>query len=57
MHQSRDIEHLRGILIYSYNGEDVSEVYQWNERMTIEIAIVNLNNTWINVEEELLAIV
>lgn len=57
MHQSKDLEHLRGILIYPYNGEDVNEVYKWNDHMTIEIATVNLNGTWDEVEAELMAIV
>lgn len=57
MHQSKDLEHLKGILIYPYNGENVSEVYKWNDQLTIEIATVNLNNTWDEVEAELMKIV
>lgn len=57
MHQPEDIEHLRGILIYPYNGENISETYKWSNRMTIEIATVNLDNSWNEVETELMKII
>lgn len=57
MHQSKDIEQLRGILIYPYNGEGITEVYKWNDRMTIEIATVNLGDKWSEIESELLKII
>lgn len=56
MHQSKDIERLRGILIYPFNGVNVSEVYRWDDRMTVEIATVHLDRTWNDVEAELMEV-
>lgn len=55
MHQDEDLD-LRGILIYPVNGIEVSEVYRWNERMSMEVYTVNLDDPWNQIYEKLKSI-
>lgn len=57
MHQSNEFKQLRGILIYPFNGEKIHEIYKWDDRMTMEITTVNLENKWHEIEAELMNIV
>src|SRR5699024_4436398 len=51
--QSSDLERLRGILVYPFNGQDVHEVYEWNDTITLEIVTVNLNFRWSDLYDKL----
>lgn len=48
MHQPQEMD-LRGILIYPFNDMAVDEKYKWNERITIEIKSLDLNDSWQNI--------
>lgn len=56
MHQEQEKD-VRGILIYPFNGTDVDESYLWNERVTLEIMTVNLNDSWKDIYEKLASVV
>jgi 5-methylcytosine-specific restriction enzyme subunit McrC len=45
MHQPQEMS-VRGILIYPYNGVDVDETYRWEQRMTMEVVTLNLDDSW-----------
>ncbi|WP_062320091.1 hypothetical protein [Halolactibacillus miurensis] len=46
MHQPQD-EDLRGILIYPHCGYgEVQECYRWNDRITVKIYNINLDQLW-----------
>ncbi len=55
MHQSDDIE-VQGVLIYPYNGTNVDETYQWNERVTMKVMTVNLDESWEKIYERLISV-
>jgi len=42
MHQSPDV-FSHGILIYPYNGNNISEKFKWDERVAMEVRTINLN--------------
>lgn len=56
MHQSSDLKQVRGILVYPYNGQDVYEVYEWSDRMTMEVMTVNLGRKWEDIFAELMSV-
>ena len=55
MHQSDDID-VQGVLIYPYNGTNVDETYQWNERVTMKVMTVNLDESWEKIYERLISV-
>lgn len=55
MHQPKEMN-VRGILIYPYNGVEVDESYRWDDRMTIEIMTLNLDDSWKNIYVKLLGV-
>ena len=55
-HQPEDLE-VRGILIYPENGYEIKEIYRFNERMSFEVATVNLEASWLEIERELQMII
>lgn len=55
-HQPIELKQLKGVLIYPYNGEEISEIYQWDERMTLEIMTINLHAKWDEIKKSLLAV-
>ena len=57
LHQPNELENLRGILIYPFNGQETHEVYRWDERMTIEVVTVNLAARWHDIYHELIQVV
>lgn len=56
MHQNEELN-VRGILIYPYNGTEVSEFYRWNKRITMEILTVSLDDSWGNIYKKLIEII
>jgi len=52
-HQPKEMN-VRGILIYPYNGATVDEIYQWEERMTMEVITLDLDASWRNIYQKLL---
>lgn len=55
MHQEQETE-VRGILLYPYNGTDVAECYRWNERVTLDVMTVNLEDSWMDIYERLISV-
>lgn len=55
MHQPKDMK-LRGILIYPYNGVEVDEKFQWDDRITMEILTLNLEDSWQVIYSKLIGI-
>ena len=55
LHQPKEL-HLRGILIYPFNGVEVDETFQWDERMTMEVITLNLDDSWKGIYEKLINI-
>ncbi|WP_338472821.1 hypothetical protein R4Z10_08885 [Niallia sp. XMNu-256] len=55
MHQSKELN-LRGILIYPFNGVEVNETYQWEERMTMEVITLNLGDSWRKIYKRLITL-
>src|SRR5690625_292060 len=53
-HQPAELEQLRGILIYPFNGRKINEVYQWDDRMKMEVLTVNLGEKWHEIYQELI---
>ncbi|WP_338452568.1 hypothetical protein R4Z09_12220 [Niallia oryzisoli] len=53
MHQPKE-SNLRGILIYPFNGAEVNETYRWDERITMEVKTVNLDDSWKGIYERLM---
>ncbi|WP_181884501.1 5-methylcytosine restriction system specificity protein McrC [Neobacillus piezotolerans] len=56
MHQP-SYPQIRGVLIYPYNGKEVDEVYQWDERIKMQVVTINLEDSWNRIYENLLKIV
>ncbi|MGM8366363.1 McrC family protein [Virgibacillus sp. W0181] len=56
-HQPKELENLRGILVYPFNGHEIHEVYLWDERVAIEVMTVNLAASWRDIYEELMQVV
>ncbi|WP_191566338.1 McrC family protein [Metabacillus idriensis] len=56
MHQPKDLD-LRGILIYPFNGVEVEESYRWNDRMTMEVLTLNLDDSWKAIHGKLMGVV
>lgn len=53
MHQPKETD-VRGILIYPKNLlEDITEVYEWNERLRLEVYSLDLNASWTNIKGRL----
>ncbi|MFZ7946401.1 McrC family protein [Neobacillus sp. 19] len=55
MHQPKDLC-LRGILIYPFNGVEVDETFTWDERMTMEVLTLNLNDSWKEIYRKLIRV-
>lgn len=55
MHQKEELD-VRGILIYPYNETEVNECYRWNERITIEILTLNLDDSWGEIYRKLIGV-
>jgi 5-methylcytosine-specific restriction enzyme subunit McrC len=55
MHQPKDIT-LRGILIYPYNGTVVDERFSWDDRMTVEVLTLNLEDSWGDIYKKLMSV-
>lgn len=55
MHQPSSLS-VRGILIYPYNGIEVNEVYQWDERIKMAVMTINLEDSWTNIYDHLLSV-
>ncbi|MHA6252204.1 McrC family protein [Oceanobacillus sp. CAU 1775] len=56
MHQPEDCD-LRGILIYPANDQpEISESYEWNERIQMEIYSLDLDASWNGIRSRLLEI-
>jgi 5-methylcytosine-specific restriction enzyme subunit McrC len=55
MHQPIEMN-LRGILIYPFNGIAVDEAYRWDERMTMEVMTVNLDDSWKDIYGKLISV-
>jgi 5-methylcytosine-specific restriction endonuclease McrBC regulatory subunit McrC len=53
MHQPKELK-LRGILIYPFNGTEVGESYSWDERMSMEVMTLNLDESWKKIYEKLI---
>jgi 5-methylcytosine-specific restriction enzyme subunit McrC len=45
MHQPQETS-LRGILIYPFNGVEVDETFRWDNRTTLEVRTLNLDDSW-----------
>ncbi len=56
MHQPKDLA-LRGILIYPYNGTEVDEKFSWDDRMTVEMLTLNLEDSWRDIYKKLISVV
>ena len=54
-HQPKEMT-VRGILIYPFNGAEVDETYQWDDRMTMEVVTVDLNASWSVIYGKLLSV-
>ena len=55
MHQPKNLS-LRGILIYPFNGLEVDETFAWDERMTMEVMALNLNDSWKEIYRKLMRV-
>ena len=55
MHQRKDLT-LRGILIYPYNGTEVDEKFMWDDRMTVEVLTLNLEDSWGDIYKKLMSV-
>jgi len=55
MHQPKDIA-LRGILIYPYNGTELDEKFAWDDRMTVEVLTLNLEDSWRDIYRKLMSV-
>ena len=53
-HQPKEIENVRGILVYPYNGINMNEKYHWDDRITMEIMTIDLGAKWDKIKESLL---
>ncbi|OCA86004.1 hypothetical protein A8F94_14255 [Bacillus sp. FJAT-27225] len=56
MHQPSNLK-VKGVLIYPYNGKEVNEVFQWDERIQMQVVTINLDETWGNIYENLCNII
>lgn len=56
MHQPKDLD-IRGILIYPYNGVLVDESFCWDDRITIEITTLNLDDSWKDIYRKLIDLI
>jgi 5-methylcytosine-specific restriction enzyme subunit McrC len=56
MHQPSNLN-IRGVLIYPYNGFEVNEIYQWDDRINMEVMTINLNESWGNIYRNLLNLI
>lgn len=57
MHQPKEVD-VRGVLIYPSNdNKELTEHYEWDDRMKIEIYQVNLNNSWYAIKNRLLSVI
>ncbi|MEK4495425.1 MULTISPECIES: McrC family protein [Ureibacillus] len=57
MHQPKEIINLKGILIYPFNGIQINESFRWDDRMTMEIMIINLEDSWKEIYKNLMRII
>jgi 5-methylcytosine-specific restriction enzyme subunit McrC len=55
MHQPQQMN-LRGILIYPFNGVNVDETFSWNDRITMEVMTINLDDSWKKIYGKLISI-
>ncbi len=55
MHQPKDLT-LRGILIYPYNGTEVDEKFAWDDRITVEVLTLNLEDSWGDINKKLMSV-
>jgi 5-methylcytosine-specific restriction enzyme subunit McrC len=56
MHQPKEIT-LRGILIYPFNGVEIDEAFRWDERLTVQVMTLNLNDSWKAIYRKLISVV
>lgn len=56
-HQPKDLEQIKGILIYPYNGQYFNETYQWNDQTSMQFVTVDLSKPWQNIEAFLLNLI
>jgi 5-methylcytosine-specific restriction enzyme subunit McrC len=54
-HQPQQMK-LRGILIYPFNGVIVDETFSWNDRITMEVMTIDLDDSWKEIYRKLLSI-
>ncbi|MBM7587316.1 5-methylcytosine-specific restriction endonuclease McrBC regulatory subunit McrC [Bacillus pakistanensis] len=55
MHQPKEWK-VRGILIYPLNGVEVDETFRWDERVTMEVITLNLDDSWKGIYGKLMAV-
>ena len=55
MHQPKELN-LRGILIYPFNGVEVDETFRWDERVTMEVITLNLDDSWKKIYRRLISV-
>ncbi len=55
MHQPEDLN-LRGILVYPFNGVEVDEKFRWNERITMEVMTIDLDQSWKEIYSKLIGL-
>ncbi|MEI3613727.1 hypothetical protein [Pseudogracilibacillus sp. SO30301A] len=53
-HQQQELEKVRGVLIYLYNGHEFQEDYRWDDRRTMEIMTIDLRGKWDKIKETLI---
>lgn len=56
MHQPKEMK-VRGILVYPFNGVEVDESYWWDERVSMEVLTVNLDESWKAIHSRLMEVV
>lgn len=56
-HQPYSLGKVRGVLIYPYNGYSLYEVYEWDERIKMEMMTIDLSESWKVIYERLINIV
>jgi 5-methylcytosine-specific restriction enzyme subunit McrC len=56
MHQPQEMN-LTGILIYPFNGVEVDETFRWDDRTTMEVLTLNLEDSWKDIYGKLIGII
>lgn len=55
MHQPKNLE-VRGILIYPFNGVTIDDSFRWDDRMTMEVMTLNLDDSWKSIYGRLMSV-